>query len=256
MTINTAFKDKIYAWEGVIFNALCAFYFVLIAPVVQEISIHNIKDENSFFPWLGIALLIISLLELYAFPKKMNYVHKAVLDHNGEMGSGMILWMFHTVISIIVLFSMLEAFGIEITTEDGPNRDPHWLALLMPIVVVIKELYLLMFIMGRDDNNKELVKYKRPNKKEWQLDLILLAYTCLVYTVTWNTITNNMVMEEHNLPMYIINIIIASILFLVFYMPLRIPYFIEEMALLKTDKDVFKFIASILLVLISAIASL
>lgn len=244
--------DKIYAWEGLVFNLLCALYFAFLSPAILEITYHNVHHQASFHPWLGFALVTITVLEIYAFPQKMKYVHKAVLNHNQQSINGFIMWMFHTVISILIIFFTIEAFGIEITEKGAMNNAP-WYVVVLPIIVVIKELYFLFFIFG---DNDRIEGFDRPNKKEWIIDLILMSYACLAYTVTWETITKDMDMGKQDTVLYIANICVAGVLFLSFYMPLRIPYYVEEIAQMKTKKDVAKFVFSILIVLISVIANL
>ncbi len=239
----------IYMWEGLIFNLLCAFYFVFLEPFITEISVETFHNEQAFSPWFGTALIFIFFLEIYAFPKKMKYVHKTVMDQGKKINHGIILWMFHTVISISFMFMIFESFGF------SPGDLTWWMSMLL-FIVIIKELYFLFSMIGLHDETDTLEKYKRPNKKEWLIDLILILYACMAYTVTWQTILNNTNMEKHNLPMYILNIFITSLLFLMFYMPLRIPYYLEEITQLKTNKDIVKFILSIFLVLISAISAL
>lgn len=245
-------KKNIYQWEGALFNLICALYFFLLAPLVMEASARNFEKGPAFIPWLGVALIIISLLEIYAFPRKMKYVHKAVQEEGKTVNSGFTLWMFHAVISIIILFMSVEAFGYEIAGENGENTMPWWMAILIP-AVVIKELYLLFTIIGVDPE-ENLDAYQRPNKKEWKLDLILILYACLAYTVTWQTITQNMDMEKHNLPMYIMNLFLATLMFLIFYLPIRIPYFLEEITQMDTTKEWMRFIIPLLITIIAVIS--
>ncbi len=56
--------------------------------------------------------------------------------------------------------------------------------------------------------------------------------------------------------MLVVNLFVSSLLFLIFYLPLRIPYWLEEIAQTKTQADWLKLTASILMVLIPAIARL
>ena len=171
----TSLDETIYSWEGWLFNVLCAIYFGFISPLVRDASITVTQNEDTFIPWLGISLIVISLLEIYAFPKKMKYVDRAAIEHGEEMNSGFFLWMFHAVISLLIVFVILESFGYNMGTEDGEN-EPTWWMMLLIFSVVIKELFFLFMMMGFHDNEDKLEAYQRPNKKEWILDLILLAH--------------------------------------------------------------------------------
>jgi hypothetical protein len=247
-------KKNIYSWEGGVFNLICALYFAFLSPYVLEASIRNFEKGPTQIHWLGFALIIISILEVYAFPKKMKYVHKAIMDHGGHAVSVFYLWMLHAVISIIILFMIVESFGYEIVSETGQDSMPWWMSILLP-GVVLKELYLLFTIIGTHDETDALEAYDRPNNKEWILDLILLSYACLAYTVTWETITNKMQLKDEVLLMYVVNLILMAIIFLICYLPIRIPYFIEELNQLKTNKDRFKFVISILMALVAAVSN-
>lgn len=243
-------KFDVFSWEGLIFNLISAFYFIFISPLVLNISTESLKTEGTYYPILGVIVLIISILEIYAFPVKMKYVHRSIIKHKKEIGNGFVLWMFHIVISIASTFLIFELFGY---TTVGDNFEMTWWMSLTLFIVIIKELFFLFFMIGIHDEKSTLKKYKRPNKKEWKIDLILLVYACLIYTITWETISSNTEMNKDNLSMYIMNLVITGIMFLMFYLPLRIPYYLEEMALIKTKNGLIKFIFSILIASLSAI---
>ncbi|NNE92482.1 MAG: hypothetical protein HKN23_12615 [Verrucomicrobiales bacterium] len=249
--MNRSFATLKYTREGWIFNVICGVYFLLLARWVREISISNIHEEDTYLPLFGITVLVISLLEIYALPVKLKFVHHAVREHDDSAGSGFYLWVFHTVISIILTFSIFQAFGFE-TTRGEDSELPGWMAGIM-VLVVIKELVFLGFIFTSKTAETIPEKYRRPQKREWVADIILTIYACLAFTVTWETIASNVDMQRDNPVMFVINLILSSILFLMFYLPLRIPYHIEEMAQLKTRNDWLRWAASLLFVLVPAI---
>lgn len=253
MNNSGTYKDYKYKWEGLIFNLICILYFLLLAPIIQKTAISSLKTEGSYMPWLGGLLILISLLEIYAFPKKMRYVHAAIKIQNGNIGNGFILWMFHSIISIILIFSTVQAFGFDLIGED---KDVPWWMIFLFIAVVIKELYFLGMIFIFNTNTEIPEKYQRPNKTEWIVDLILIIYACITYTVSWQVLSNGMDMEKDNNVMYVVNCFVAGLIFLIFYMPLRIPYYLEEIAQLKTDWDWLKFLGPLLLMVIIVILSL
>lgn len=244
-------SEKIYAWEGLGFNLLCGLYFLFLSPLLQQSSTESIR-EGRIYPWVAILLILISLLEVYAFPKKMKYVQVAVLKHQKKMPNGFMLWLGHTVLSIVLCFAAMSALGYDMGDADAM---PWWMVLILP-AIVIKELYFLVLMMGLGHEVQNTAKYQRPNKKEWILDVMLLAYACIAYTVGWQGLSTGMDMDKDILPLYVVNLLLTSIIFLIFYMPLRIPYYLEEIAQLKTTGDCVKFVASILLVLIAALTQL
>lgn len=251
---------QIYRWEGGLFNALCAIYFVTLGPLVVEAADETMRVADSKVYWLGFLIIGISLAEVYAFPAKLRFVRAAAREYGDSIGAGFILWMFHAVISIILLFLAAGAFGVEISESSG-SEMPSWLSLLIPLIV-IKELVFLGFLMWDKNDSGESAeperdaRYERPKKREWIIDLILLSYACIAYSATWGAITMNLSLERENPAMFVVNLFVSSLLFLIFYLPLRIPYWLEEIAQTKTQADWLKLTASILLVLIPTIARL
>ena len=239
---------RVYRWEGLLFNLFCALYFLTIGPGVTDAGYAAMHGGDENVVWLGILLLSIMLLEVYAFPKKMRFVRAAAQKYGDDMGSGFLLWMFHTVISIVLLFTVAGAFGVKI--EEGVEL-PVWLMVAIP-VVVIKELWLLMGLFGSNSENTE-ERYDRPNRKEWVLDGILILYACVGYSCTWAVLVRNVGMDRDEPVMYIVNLLVSFLIFLIFYLPLRIPYWLEEIARVKSRKDVFVLIGSLLLVYVPTI---
>ncbi|MAS91777.1 MAG: hypothetical protein CMO55_01170 [Verrucomicrobiales bacterium] len=251
-------SDRTYQWEGLVFNLLCGVYFLTLGPVVTNAAYSAIHAEAWNSVWLGFIIIAIILLEIYAFPKKMRYVRHAARAHGDDLGTGFWMWMFHAVISIILLFTMAGCFGVTIT--EGSEADlPWWLMVAIP-VTVIKELgFMMCLLVGKDDeedNAEEREKYKRPNRKEWVLDLILIFYACIGYSATWAALTKNMAMERDNTVMFVVNIFVSFLLFLIFYIPLRIPYWLEEIARMKTKRDFLLLFGSILIAYLPTIWSL
>lgn len=247
------FYDHSTSMPGWVFNIICVFYFIFLSPIILNASVQNINNKESFIPWLGITIIILSVLEVYAFPKKMKFVHHAVLSQGRKIKSVLVLWMFHALVSIVIFMMSLSAFGYEMPNKDNDKEFDWWVGILF-FVIVIKELYLLASLIGGNNEDKELEKkYSRPNNKEWFIDIILLAYACISYTICWETMVQNMDTSEQNIIMQIVYLFVMSILFFVFYLPLRIPYYVEEIALFKNSRDLLLFIGSLLLVLFSSI---
>ncbi|MBK1855342.1 hypothetical protein JO972_10260 [Verrucomicrobiaceae bacterium 5K15] len=247
---------QIYRWEGGLFNVLCAIYFIVLGPRVVEAADYALRTPGSKVHWLGFLLIGIGVAEIYAWPIKMRYVREAVRAFGDSIGAGFVLWMFHAVISIILLFLGASAFGVPVA--DSSNADmPGWLALLM-LAVVIKELVFLGFLMwdGKESSDAPVSRYIRPNRREWLIDFILVSYACVAYSATWGAITMNMTLEKENPVMFVVNVCVSALLFLIFYLPLRIPYWLEEVAQTKTHSDRFKLLVSIFSVLIPALVSL
>lgn len=251
-----AFALRTYRWEGTLFNFLCAVYFVVAAPHVVTAADAAMRDPEARPIWLGILIVVISLAEIYAFPVKMRFVNEAIRDQGDAAGRAFYLWMFHAVISVILVFLVAGCFGVK-AAELEDSEMPWWLVALLP-VTVIKELVFLGFLWGGGEGEEGKRRapnpsYTRPSPREWIADAILVVYACVAYSATWSAITKGMDLERGNPVMFVVNLGLSALLFLIFYLPLRIPYWIEEMAQVKTGRDSIRLVASILVVLVPAI---
>ena len=169
------------------------------------------------------------------------------------------LWIFHAVISIILLFQIAGCFGVKVGLQ--PDKAfPWWLGLLIPLSV-IKELVFSAFLLSdksdgsKPPNNTETddPRYSRPSTREWIADVILVGYACLAYSATWSAITVNMKIDGGHPILTALNGFLAVLLFLIFYLPLRIPYWIEECSRIETTADRWRLTASLLVVLVPAL---
>jgi len=238
-----------------IITAATAIYFATLAPKIANLIADAATNTATQSPKPTLALLLVSaaillvtLLELYAFPKKMAYVKKSIQKTNedAELG-GVILWMFHAVVSIIMVFA---AFKTVEYSQDISFIDNPWMSVII-FAVVIKELYLLFSIF---DYEEDAQPKKLPKTPEWKTDVMLTAYTWIAYTTVWLSIIRDAPMERENPPMFILNLVVASILFLILYLPIQIPYFIEATS--KDRKTKLNYAASIAVILIAALYSI
>lgn len=243
---------RTYRWEGAIFNILCGIYFLWLAPTVVDAANTAMRDPEAKVIWLGILLALISLAEVYAFPLKMRFVNEAIRDQGDTAGRAFYLWLFHAVISMILLFLIASCFGFKLDESNG-DEMPVWLMVLIP-TTVIKELVFSGFLLS--DKPKEAPpdpKYARPQVREWIVDFILVVYACVAYSATWGALTRGMTVADDHPVLFVLNLLLCTLLFLIFYMPLRIPYWVEELAQVKSKADRLKLAASILVVLVPTV---
>jgi len=238
-----------------------ALYFGLVSPVIARfirsaVKSYSFTGEFLYFAFiLGAVLIVAQILETYAFSRKMNYVHRALKLNgglNGEGESAIILWFFHMAVSVIMMFAAFSLFGIDPTYL---AEESSWFTVIV-ILIVIKEIYLLFAIIGIHDESDTLEKYSRPNDKEWIFDLILLFYSWFVYTATWSSISLDTPIDKSSVFSYGFDLFLAAVLFLIFYLPIRIPQIIESRLYLKLSKDYLIYFGSFAVVVLSVIFSL
>lgn len=266
------------------FNVACALYFVTLGPVVAATSRSVARDDAAFAPWLGVLLLALVAVETWALPRKMAIVRASLPDKEAGAGFSFLLWILHSCVAILVLFLAIGSFGFDIgKAADG--EAPLWVSLTIP-AIVIKELYLLFKMTGwgeapteptsepsaalaneaeagagagaADDAPPEdgEVPPPCPRALEPVLDGILLLNACAVYSATWGAFVpeRGIGAGGDHVVMLISNTLAGAILFAALYLPLRIPYWTEE--LVKAERERFgwaKAVLSFLSMLIPAL---
>ena len=100
----------------------------------------SMLDEEARVLWLGFLLVGICLAEIWAFPVKMRFVNEAIRDNGDAAGKAVYLWIFHLLVSVILVFVIAGSFGVKLTEGKG-DEIPWFITDLIP-VVIIKELAL------------------------------------------------------------------------------------------------------------------
>jgi uncharacterized membrane protein YidH (DUF202 family) len=256
-TISDKTIQNGYPASGLVFNLLNAFYFYSIAPVISKIFLQDIYNDKHKVVWFGVFIFLLMLLETYAFLKKLDTIHSNY--GKSDIGAGFIfLWMLHWGIAIFTLFLGLSAMGYNVLQHIDMGNT-HWSISLLVFAISIKEIILLLKLMNIDSEDSIPKKHQKSIKQNnWIIDIILIMYSWVAYTITWTAVSKigDTDMHKENLAMYVGNIIIVSFLFLLFYLPIRIPYLLEENALNNTFKDHLKTAIPILIVMIAAITGL
>lgn len=244
-----------YRWEGFVFNIVCAVYFLFFAEHIVEAADAAMRDHEARIPWLGVLLTCVCLAEVWAFPVKMRFINEAIRDNGDSAGRAFYLWMFHTVISVVLIFMIFGCFGVKITKGAAENL-PWWMQIAFPVVVA-KELVFLGFMwISPGEKSAPNPKYSRPKLREWFADAVLVVYACIAYSATWGAITKGMGIDRSHPASLILDVFLCSILFLIFYLPLRIPYWVEEMAQVNSRRDAARLVGSVLVVLVPVLISL
>jgi len=271
------------------------FLFVspVLARLVKNSVVDSTGFQVSKFSVMfGLLLIGIQVAEVYAFPKKLRSVVEMIkkqlrkqekklellkfpkerraavsksklnklarssdyitkrLENIGT--TGIVLWMFHMMVSMVMIFAALSLFGVDISTM----ADVHpWMALI-PFVLVIKEVYLMFGLMGFDEDSISDKLHANSQTESWLWDLILVFYTWLAYSVTWASMALDTPLSNENLAMHLMDMGLAGFLFLLFYMPVRIPYFLEGMVYVRSSRQALSFWAPLGIVVGAVLLSL
>ena len=221
LVLNTVKSGSIItnlALSGYLFFLNEMVYDWFFYDTVHEIS-SDIFYNGGTNPFLGVILFLAMAGELAAFILKSRYGGEA-----GSEGVGVfLLWMFHTVIAVLMTIVALGAFGITFENE-------KYIGILSAALFasVIKELVILVIIIGGTEK-------RRPSKlKNFIADMLFLIFYSLAYTIVIGNLLkthdyNNYLLASHySIPLIVMYTFIVILLFFMLYLPLRIPYFLYE----------------------------
>lgn len=220
---------NVFGHRGIVVDLGLAFYIlffngVLYGVLYRRVFRESLLESTSGVIYhsqtnylLGTLLLLATIGEFIAILLK----RKEIGESEKKTGSLFIIWMFHTVISTVLVIIALKAFGLSMTKNQGLFAGIF-------MVVVLKELVIL-FLIFIGSQPQPL-----PGRKRIIADLLMLFFYCVAYTVTWETIMgqpnfNNHLLAANYSPILTVTYtLIAILLFCVFYLPLRLPYFMTE----------------------------
>lgn len=215
--------------HGTVLNVLWVFYILFFSEQVLQLS-HLAVSENQPAYGLAIILLLTMVAETIALPKKLRntYVKLNQLIPDGVPQDNSTLpflfWILHTLVSLVIVLFALNMCGHDL-------QNDKYMYIYLPLIfgVVIKELVLLFYFFDFT-NPKQKDKLPKINRfADILYDLILFVFSCLAYTVTWQNIAYNMAgKSETNSVLLLVNLFASSVIFLMFYLPLRTPYILES----------------------------
>ncbi|MBZ0114371.1 MAG: hypothetical protein K8J08_18055 [Thermoanaerobaculia bacterium] len=238
---------------GVAFDLICAAYFWRLAAPVTEAADVASRDPEGRAVWLGVLLLLAIALETWALPVKLRQVRRRLVPGRRLPAGAIYLLLLHIVVAILVLFVAMGAFGWKVGTEGG---GMPWPVGILTVVMVLRGLALGAFLLGSAGPKAAPLNETRARAKERAADLGLTIYACLAYSATWGMMVRGVDMASHNPIHYGLNLVASGLTFLAIFLPLRIPYLVEEWASVERPWDWLIALGSIGVAMASAIASL
>lgn len=168
------------------------------------------RQETNYL--IGTALLAAVALEFAGLVIKLGPSGK---DSDGA--GGFLLWMFHMLVTTILLMAALTALGLDFENNTA----------VMGAVIfgnVIKELAVLFIMIGREGPPR------RPGWVRALGDLFILFFYCVGYTAGWQTVAwagnpnMNLLAASYSLPLMITYTVCSLLIFFMLYAPLRLAY--------------------------------
>lgn len=242
----SVFFNFINSRRGIIFNLLFLFYIGIVQPLFLESVLGIIYDDQKNIT-LGIIILVAIVVETIGIYYKSAALSQRVVDTERFSGGFFMIWIMHTVVTVIMYMWALSSFGIDVTAD-----QPHP-AMYVIFLVVIKELVVMGFIFLIEDRKKDI-----SFKKEWMADLFLLFFACIAYTATWESISAgpNSSLSQYSYGEAAVQSFAAALLFIIFFIPIRMMHVIEDWYSIRSVREMIEWTVSMLLVTITAVAAL
>jgi hypothetical protein len=223
---------------------LFILYIVFAEKPLSSIISHAVYN-NTRNIFTGVFLLFVLLMEMAGIKVKLTCIGNEVRQSNpGKAGKSLssnfslLIWIFHTVIGVILVMNFL----VLISGKDISEDMPVW-GILILFIAVIREIIILVLLMSSEIPGK--IK-----KVHWitepLADLCLFLFTCTAYTSTWGVLGRNMKVRGENPGITIVYFIVAMLVFILFYVPINLMYYVEQSHYRTSTLESMLFYASIL----------
>ena len=267
--------------HGIIFNLAFGIYFLFFKDwLLEALRITMNYEQKNYI--IAIIFAIVSILEVLGYFLKLPLMKKRLAPDIFKIGVidgdkksveetlsrfTFLVWICHSVVGIIIGFWIIQGINPEAIISSGDAEDfslKDFFLLVYIIIILIKELILLFLLMGRvlvesvELTEKDEILFFLDTKIEWLADFFIFTFSIIAFTTTWEfMVYQGTTISSSNFILTLINVICATILFFIFYLPSRMIYLIEELLLIKVKKsktdELFIYLFSFILPLLIAI---
>ena len=173
--------------------------------------------------WPGVVVLTVLALEPFGLRGKLRFLRRRNQEE-GFQPKGPALAVFsatgiaHVLVTMFCGMLVLDAWGL----VGGSENASGW-GLALMVALVLKEFVGLFAAGGQSVSREPPGHWKEP-----VADLFLLAYGCVAYTAWWQAIVDLEAVGEGPLGPRLALMPVLVPLFLFFYLPMRLPFLLEE----------------------------
>lgn len=172
----------------------------------------------------GLLLLLVLFLEPLGLCWKLRFLRRRNADA-GFVPQGPMLATFSAVgIGHVIVTTFLGMLALDCWGAVGGGADEvsgWWGAVI--VALILKE-FVGLFAAGGSATAREVPGHW----KEWAADALLLAYGAVAYVAWWEAILDLGQVEWNSLAEQLVVLPILAALFLFFYLPMRLPFLLEE----------------------------
>jgi len=225
-----------FGYRGMAYNLLFVVYLLTLQPFVVATASEIFQHETPSLVF-GVLLLVVMGIEAVVLPRKMRDVFAR--SDRDLPPVVFLVWIFHMVVSVILGIHASLAVGLAVDRS-----------VLMPIIVV-KELALGTALV-------------RPGKKPTPLtarealwvDLGLLLFSCIAYGTIWEAGVGRFTIHLPTAGWYdlISFFVLCPVLVFMMVLPIRLPFFAEELVADQSRKGRIHLILSFVVLVVIALA--
>ena len=191
---------------------IIAIYFTFLSDLVVHAAAGVMRQPVETSHWLAGVILGLFVAETWAFKTIVDLIRaNPVLREQAEpFGKLSILWLGHTILTVLLGMWALNLLGIDTTDE---NNAP-WMG-LMPILV-FRQLGLAVLLQFRSDppaHRKSITVIRRLVAQGIFLAFALISYSVVVLALFGGKV------ETANLGMAWLNLVLSLPLFVLLYLP-------------------------------------
>ena len=196
-------------------------YAVFAAPPLAKALQAGLADAQTV-AWPGLLLLGVLLLEPVGLRWKVLFLRRRNRDEGFEpqgsmLGLGSATVIGHMIVATLVGMAALDCLGLA-----GEGANDNWAG--GGVLFLVGKDLLALFATGGPSVSRELPGHW----KERLADFLLLAFSCVAYSVWWQVLFDLGDVASQTVGMKVALAILLGGVFALFYLPMRLPFVLEE----------------------------
>ena len=240
--------------RGTLANLAFAAYAFLLQKPLLAWSVEAVHGKSANLP-LGVALVAALVLEPFLIRARLRQLAARLVragtlapGDTVDLSGGILLWLLHLLAGTVLALVALSAFGLDFERDQGVGGG-------LIVLQVVRELVILGIVAGA--RIEAPAPRRWPRLREAAVDVGLVLFACTAYTATWQVLASTgEPLNQLNLGLTLVYTAVSGLLFLIFYLPTRLAYLLEESFFTSTASQRRKLRASIALAALGALSPL
>ena len=211
-------------WDWISGNALSLGFFLYAffgAPPLARAMKEGLESEEPLWG-IGLLLLAVLMLEPVGVYWKVRFLRRRNHDEGFEPEGSMLGIFSATVIGHMIVTTIVGMVALDGLGLAGKGADPAWMA-GASVALVFKDMGAFFSTSGQG-----VTREPPGHWKEKMADFLLLALGCVAYTAWWQGIFDLGDMASQTVGMKVALGILMGGLFVFLYLPMRLPFLLDE----------------------------